>query len=194
MRIEIWMVIITAGILVNTYYNGFMWKWVQKQKKTIQMVGIVMMSFSIYLMIKRDPEKARVALLQATNYVKYMPVNRSTVDQFSNIFDFTTVNESSPPITFSEGQLHGMGAAGAGATVGAGSTNTKTTKRVVSETKKKYVASMQDWKCGNCHNQLSAWFEVDHKKRLEYGGTNNVDNLVALCRECHGQKTAMENM
>ena len=68
------------------------------------------------------------------------------------------------------------------------------TKRSVSETKKKYVASQQGWKCGKCHQQLPAWFEVDHTIRLEYGGTNEVNNLVALCRECHGQKTAMENM
>ena len=68
------------------------------------------------------------------------------------------------------------------------------TKRSVSETKKKFVASRQDWKCGDCKNQLSAWFEVDHVVRLEYGGSNHVDNLVALCRECHGKKTAMENL
>ena len=30
--------------------------------------------------------------------------------------------------------------------------------------------------------------------RLEYGGSNNVDNLVALCRNCHGKKTAIENL
>jgi 5-methylcytosine-specific restriction endonuclease McrA len=70
----------------------------------------------------------------------------------------------------------------------------KATKRSVSETKKKYVASMQNWKCGSCHSQLTAWFEVDHKVRLEHGGGNNVENLVALCRECHGRKTSMENM
>jgi hypothetical protein len=67
-------------------------------------------------------------------------------------------------------------------------------KRSVSETKKKFVASRQGWKCGDCGNQLSAWFEVDHKIRLEHGGSNHVDNLVALCRECHGCKTAMENL
>ena len=70
----------------------------------------------------------------------------------------------------------------------------KSTKRSVSETKKKYVASLQNWKCNKCHKQLSAWYEVDHKQRLEYGGTNELDNLEALCRECHGEKTAMENL
>jgi 5-methylcytosine-specific restriction endonuclease McrA len=68
------------------------------------------------------------------------------------------------------------------------------TKRSVSETKKKYVASMQDWKCGQCKKKLTHTFEVDHKIRLEHGGGNDVSNLVALCRECHGEKTAMENM
>ena len=67
-------------------------------------------------------------------------------------------------------------------------------KRSVSETKKKYVASIQDWKCGHCNNKLTHTFEVDHKIRLEHGGGNDPSNLVALCRECHGQKTASENM
>jgi 5-methylcytosine-specific restriction endonuclease McrA len=29
---------------------------------------------------------------------------------------------------------------------------------------------------------------------LEYGGSNHIDNLVALCRECHGKKTTIENL
>jgi 5-methylcytosine-specific restriction endonuclease McrA len=41
---------------------------------------------------------------------------------------------------------------------------------------------------------LNAWFEVDHKIRLADGGSNHVDNLVAYCRECHGEKTAIENL
>jgi 5-methylcytosine-specific restriction endonuclease McrA len=70
----------------------------------------------------------------------------------------------------------------------------KSTKRCVSETKKKFVAAQQNWKCGKCTKQLPAWFEVDHKIRLEYGGSNHIDNLVALCRDCHGEKTAIENL
>ena len=68
------------------------------------------------------------------------------------------------------------------------------TKRSVSETKKKYVASQQDWKCGHCKSQLDHTFEIDHRVRLEYGGGNDVQNLIALCRNCHGIKTASENM
>jgi hypothetical protein len=73
-------------------------------------------------------------------------------------------------------------------------TTTKATKRCVSETKKKYVAAQQDWKCGDCGDKLDHTYEIDHKIRLEYGGGNDVQNLVALCRNCHGRKTASENM
>ena len=68
------------------------------------------------------------------------------------------------------------------------------TKRSVSETKKKFVAASQNWHCKNCQKQLPAWFEVDHVIKLEYGGSNSIDNLVALCRDCHGRKTAFENL
>ena len=67
-------------------------------------------------------------------------------------------------------------------------------KRCVSETKKKYVASQQNWKCAKCSCQLDATFEVDHKIDLQFGGSNHVSNLEALCRNCHGKKTAMENL
>ena len=53
---------------------------------------------------------------------------------------------------------------------------------------------MQGWTCGECKKQLNHTFEVDHKIRLDKGGNNDVSNLVALCRECHGIKTARENM
>ena len=59
-------------------------------------------------------------------------------------------------------------------------------------TAKKYVAAQQQWKCNNCASQLTHTFEVDHKVDLRYGGTNHVSNLVALCRNCHGEKT-MQN-
>ena len=70
----------------------------------------------------------------------------------------------------------------------------QSTKRSVSETKKKFVAARQGWKCGGCGEQLLHTFEVDHIKELGEQGNNHVDNLEALCRECHGKKTAMKNL
>jgi len=131
-------------------------------------------------------------LLYANNMIKSMPIDRSTIDLFSPIIDFTQgkgmeklnnirYSQNTLPPTLSPLSIPDP-------------TKPVATKRSVSETKKKYVASQQGWKCKDCKEQLNAWFEVDHVIRLEYGGSNGIENLVALCRECHGRKTAMENM
>ena len=135
-----------------------------------------------------------------------MPIDRSSLDMLSPIIDFTgsSGDEEGQPGSFI---TNIMGSAMGSANVkqqasseqrilqsGGGGYGQKV-KRSVSETKKKYVASMQDWKCGHCKQKLNAWFEVDHIASLGSGlGNNEVGNLVALCRECHGKKTAMENM
>tara|TARA_B100001057_G_C22443882_1_gene792283 strand:- start:21 stop:356 length:336 start_codon:yes stop_codon:yes gene_type:complete len=67
-------------------------------------------------------------------------------------------------------------------------------KRKVSESKKKYIASNQKWRCAHCTNLLDNTYEVDHIIALYRGGTNELDNLEALCRNCHGKKTFKEKM
>jgi hypothetical protein len=192
MRIEIIIIAITAFLLYNTYHNGKYTKMFFAYKKYFQMAGIALIGISIWLLLKKDPSKCKNLLLYANNMVKYMPIDRDSMHMISPILDFTQsqggfmyqMNTAERRILESGGVSGASGLA----------TEGKATKRSVSETKKKYVASQQNWKCARCNEQLNAWFEVDHKIRLEYGGTNQVDNLVALCRECHGRKTAMENM
>ena len=71
--------------------------------------------------------------------------------------------------------------------------NTKTkNRRNVSNSMKKIVASLQKWKCGDCANLLDFTYEIDHKIPLFKGGLNSRDNLIALCRLCHGRKTILE--
>ena len=67
-------------------------------------------------------------------------------------------------------------------------------KRSVSESKKKYVASNQKWRCAHCNNLLDNTYEVDHIIALYRGGDNDLTNLEALCRNCHGVKTFKEKM
>ena len=74
------------------------------------------------------------------------------------------------------------------------STNKKKYKRNVSESKKKYVASNQQWKCTKCQIILDATYEVDHIVPLYKGGNNDVHNLEALCRNCHGKKTLLDRI
>ena len=70
----------------------------------------------------------------------------------------------------------------------------KKSKRNVSETKKKHVAAQQKWICEYCKKLLDASFEVHHKIPLYLGGDNGIDNLVALCRNCHGKETVKDKV
>jgi len=200
MRIELIIIAVTAFVMYNIYNDGKYSKWYLIWKKEIQMGIVGLIGLSLYLVVKRNPSQCKHILHHANNVVKYMPIDKSSLSIISPILDFT--NSSAAP--FLDEMNRGMNGGG-GSMSYSGIPNgspqmapqpngVKATKRSVSETKKKYVASMQNWKCGECSKQLNAWFEVDHKVRLEYGGSNEVSNLVALCRECHGKKTAMENM
>jgi|LauGreSBDMM110SN_4_FD.fasta_scaffold00940_2 hypothetical protein len=208
MKLELLILGITIFFIFNTYYDGKFMKMLLSWKKYYQMIFFGIVGISIYLLLKRNPVKGKNMLLYANNMVKYLPIDRSSIDMLTPIFDFTTSNqmdysdntnnngihqprsfmESFNDITLSPSNYQNAGERRIN------HSGKMATKRSVSETKKKYVASQQNWKCGNCQDQLNAWFEVDHKIRLEHGGGNDVANLVALCRECHGKKTAMENM
>ena len=67
-------------------------------------------------------------------------------------------------------------------------------KRNVSSLTKKMVASNQQWKCGgSCNQTLDYTYEIDHHIPLFKGGSNEISNLIALCRNCHGKNTLFEN-
>jgi hypothetical protein len=135
-----------------------------------------------------------------------MPIDKDATDLLTPLFDMTkfaqgdnyNYNNNNNNMTHQQKRMMNSGISSntgtyAGTNTGAGR-SANVTKRSVSETKKKFVAAEQGWKCGACKEQLPAWFEVDHKIRLDNGGSNHVDNLVALCRDCHGKKTAFENL
>jgi len=192
MKIELLIFGVTAFLIFNAYYEGKYMKLASTYKKYIQMAFFAFLGIVFYLLIKKNPAQCKNMLYHANNMVKYMPVNKSSMDMLSPILDFTSSADSHfmENMNSSNGNDYGKPSYERRILQSGG----KSSKRSVSETKKKYVASMQNWKCGDCDKQLNAWFEVDHKKRLEYGGTNEVENLVALCRDCHGKKTAFENM
>lgn len=198
MKLELLIFGIAGFILYNIYHDGKYSKILVSYKKYYQMGIVAILAISLYLMIRRNPAQTKNLLLCTNNMIKYMPIDKSSMDMISPIFDLT--NSGSRATSFMEGFNKGMNpdfeynpvmASQQQQTILSGQ---KATKRSVSETKKKYVASMQDWKCGQCNKKLKHTFEVDHKIRLEHGGGNDVTNLVALCRECHGEKTSMENM
>jgi len=195
MKLELLIFGITAFLAYNTYYDGKYTKMIMKNKKYFQIAFFVFLGIIFYLMVKRNPARCKNILLHANNVVKYMPIDKSSMDMLSPLIDFTSTSSNSSFMSdLNTDNNMGSSIGSINAEKRILQSGGKSTKRSVSETKKKYVASNQGWKCGDCKQQLNAWFEVDHIKRLEYGGTNEVSNLVALCRDCHGKKTAMENM
>ena len=191
MRLEIFVLGLTAFFVYNAYTDGKYTKMLLSFKKYYKMIFYVCLGLGIYVLLKRNPNQGRNMLLYANNLVKYMPIDKNSMDMLSPIIDFTSTNEDSSFMESVNGIYSNAGFSGEKRMMNSGKNGTK---RSVSETKKKYVASNQNWKCGNCQAQLDHTFEIDHKVRLEYGGGNDVQNLIALCRNCHGKKTASENM
>jgi len=179
--------------MANIYTDGKYLKLAFTWKKYYKMAAIAFGALMIYTLFKKNPFRAQQILSTTNDYIKYLPLDRNTTNMISPILDFTskqdfTRNDFHYPIvpmpiqdeTVSKNRILNSG--------------NKSTKRSVSETKKKFVAASQNWKCGECQEQLTAWYEIDHKIRLQYGGSNHVDNLIALCRNCHGKKTSIENL
>lgn len=195
MKSEILIFGITVFFIANIYHDGKYLELLKSWKKYYQMAFMGFLGLSAYLFIKRNPVEGKNLFVNANNLIKYMPIDKEAGDFLSPLLDLTSNS-------YFKNEVRPVGMQNGGMYMNNLSNNEKrilssgktSTKRSVSETKKKFVASQQNWKCGNCNNQLNAWFEVDHKVRLEYGGSNEVGNLVALCRECHGEKTTRENL
>ena len=198
MKIEFLILCVTAFFIANTYYDGKYVQVVKSWKKYYQMIGIGFAGISAYAFLKKYPNKTQDLVENANGIIKYMPIDKDAGDLLTPILDMAKSKYfGAGDVSRQQANLNPLNLQQSQHTAqqkrmlnsGKGST-----KRSVSETKKKYVAAQQGWKCGKCRKQLPAWFEVDHTIRLEHGGSNHIDNLVALCRDCHGEKTALENI
>jgi hypothetical protein len=196
MKMELLVIAITAFFIYDVYKDQQYSKLLKNYKKYYQMAGIGFVGLSMLIFFKKHPGQGQNMLSNAADMIKYLPIDRKSSDMLTPLLSFGSKapfgNMGQHRNMEDTPQYKRMMNSGSGG--GGGNGGKTATKRSVSETKKKFVASRQGWKCNSCQEQLPAWFEVDHVIRLEHGGSNNVDNLVALCRNCHGKKTAMENM
>jgi hypothetical protein len=169
-----------------------------KHSKYLKMITFGFAGLSIYLFLKKNPNNSKEFLGQANEMIKTLPMTR---DSASLITPFLSLTNSK---SFNDTNSSIWGGGGGGGAEGGNMFQSQinrmmqsgkgSTKRSVSETKKKYIAASQNWICKDCNKQLPAWFEVDHVIALHNGGSNEIDNLVALCRDCHGKKTAMDRL
>jgi 5-methylcytosine-specific restriction protein A len=194
MRIEILLFIITGAIVANIYTEGVYWKKLFQYKKYYQMGGTILGALFLYWMVKKNPASTKELILSSNEYIKYLPVDRNVTSFIEPLIDFTAKQEAS-----NQGYTNVLAMNNKRQTLeqpreirGQGETNRM--KRSVSESKKKWIAAKQGWKCRECSTILPATYEVDHIIRLQHGGSNEIDNLQALCPSCHRNKTMMETM
>tara|TARA_B100000902_G_scaffold341472_1_gene344913 strand:+ start:1662 stop:2270 length:609 start_codon:yes stop_codon:yes gene_type:complete len=202
MKLELFIIGVTLFFIINTYLDGKLFQYMKQWKKYYQIALYGFIGLCAYLMLKKNPHQMRNICQNANQYVKMMPIDRNTQNVLMPIIDFTKSNldnlqqqntNLSDPNNNRLNNYQNL-TSNQRRVLMSGNQKGGKTKRSVSETKKKYVASQQGWRCKHCSIQLPAWFEVDHVVKLEYGGSNSIENLEALCRDCHGKKTAMENL
>jgi len=177
MQLKGWVILFTGLLIYDTYYEHYYSSLLKTYKKFYKMIGIGIVGLGLYVMLNKSTHNGS-NIKSATilnNFIKVLPIDRDSKN-------FITPFIGKQQDVIDERSIQRL------------STSGGKNKRSVSETKKKYIASQQNWTCNSCKKQLPAWFEVDHTISLEHGGTNEINNLVALCRDCHGEKTAMENM
>lgn len=219
MRVEILIFAGTALLMYNTYYEGnYYTKIITGWKKYMQMAAIAFMGYSLYATLKTRPAQFSSLVENVAGMSKILPLGKQTTGLLSPLIDLTTgankfsnlvysPNDVERPNTYLFNDKNKNREQSQFQNSRSGNAQRKTAKRSVSETKKKYVASLQDWNCNLCNSRLSAFFEIDHISPLYvsydtglYGddpagaGPNDTSNLQALCPECHRKKTAMDKM
>ena len=66
-------------------------------------------------------------------------------------------------------------------------------RKKISKEVRQHVVNKQENACGMCKLVLTPYFEIDHIIGLQFGGTDDEANLMALCRDCHAKKSIKEN-
>ena len=208
MRLEIVLILATAAIVWNMYTDGKLVKTLFKYTKYYRMAGVVLGALFLYYLIYKNPLRAKEMIIASNEYIKNggIGIDRTTGRWLSPILDFTAGQRSGAQHS-GQGTGQRSGGQGQGGQVPRptsvqqyyqqlqdGQRGQERVKRSVSETKKKFVASRQQWKCLECQQSLPGTFQVDHIIPLENHGTNDIQNLRALCPNCHAAKTAFDHL
>lgn len=196
MRFELFLSVVTAFIVGNIYTEGKWFAWAMSKKKYYQMALIVVSAAVLYWTFRGTASSAQAFARRSSELLRHLPLDATTSGLITPILDFTSRHGnlaselrgtlSNPIMSLHPPQLGGHGVHPEG--------YPPRVKRSVGETRKKIVASSQNWRCKHCTNQLTAFYEIDHVVALEQGGKNDPSNLVALCRECHAKKTYSMNI
>ena len=141
MKLELVIFGITGFLIANTYYDGKYLTILKSWKKYYQMCFFGFLGLSLYLFIRKHPTHTKGMVRHATDLIKYMPIDKGSTDLLTPLFDFTTKHIGSDIdsifINASPQEKRMMNSGG------------HTTKRSVSETKKKFIADKKNWHCSS---------------------------------------------
>ena len=65
-------------------------------------------------------------------------------------------------------------------------------RRLATRTQRNLLAILQDFQCAICKIELVDGYECDHLVPYSKGGQTTLENLQALCPNCHFDKTRAE--
>ncbi len=173
----------TLFLIYNAYHDGKYIDMIKVNIKYVKMITYGVIGFGILFAMKKNPLHCKSLLFHANDYIKYMPIDKNVGDLITPVIDYTKNNfliDKQDNNTNTDANIYYR--------------PSQSTNRCVSNSKKKYVAAQQSWKCKHCNNVLDHTYEIDHITELQNGGTNDVSNLVALCRNCHGKKTFLSKL
>lgn len=177
MKKQIFIIGLTLFLCINTYYDNYYTNRLKSFKKYWTMITIAFTGLSLFLLIRYKPNESSSLFQSFASIVSFMPLDKSIKKTY---IEPLLINEQNKNVYQPKPRQHVQ--------------QPPQNKRSVSETKKKYIASKQGWRCSKCNQVLDATYEVDHIIPLYKGGSNEVSNLEALCRNCHGQKTLMDKL
>ena len=91
---------ITAFLIADVYHDGKYSKMITGWKKYYQMAFIGFAGLSLYLFTKKHPTHSKSLVQHATNFIKYMPVDKNTKDVITPLFDFTSSTNDTSNIPY----------------------------------------------------------------------------------------------
>lgn len=65
-------------------------------------------------------------------------------------------------------------------------------RRKINEKTRQEICTKQNRQCKTCEKSFDKYFHIDHIVAIRFGGTDCIENLQALCAECHNNKSIAE--
>src|SRR6056300_83658 len=90
MRFELVIMLIAGFLMANIYTEGKYMNMLVSWKKYYQMAGVAFAALMFYILIKKNPLRAREIVSTSNDYIKYLPIDRNASNIISPILDFTT--------------------------------------------------------------------------------------------------------